>query len=1073
VNRKAFVSAVLLVVFGAAHQAVNTVPQTQTRPSGPAAHADEAPLCKALQLSLSDAAPAGPEAPADRCFAENQPILFIVATAPNPANSQLALSFDRTIDDIQRAAGDRGFLFDRFVFPWDAEPQYTQPDADKRRKEELRRRESEAKPGMLLFRAPHVVPAQKEDEDEHDSLMSKYRWLAVLLVPENPSSGVNGEAFQKAVTFVDRNSKFRDPVRVLGPSFSNSADSLQRAMRVTKLPYQIRTGSATVPEAWNQLSDPPQLEFRATVRDDGEASSALFEHLRGKWKSEWWRQGRIATLSESGTLYGTQHMSTEELPLNLVFPRGISWLRNAYQDVPSAVPAVPAGLPSPVARLLPFAISEATRGDDKPPSLSGTQTPVSEEAALLNIATTLRRERARFVVITGTDPLDNIFLMRFLGSHCPDVRLITFEADLLYVRAAAEFPATGVILVTTYPLFTRSQHWARSTSQSVDDRVPFVSMASDGTYNACKSLFAAAVGKPLGQDVPKDYRDPFHPECRKPPVWLTVTTANGYWPLALLSDPDFKNAGESEASELLLDWPQDNDAAPSVPPQAEDASRVWYVITILLFAACAALLAVRCGWIDCGRVPWMRMFAPKQAFDDGRAYFRTVATLCLALLAMVVAGPELVLWPWLTRWETWLAWPVVATALALAVVLAIREIPHLTKSRASVGRLYRCMVYLAFLLFLISIAIWLRVFCGGNHHEGFFAAYRSLDLVNGVAPNLPFALLVFAILCWASVHLKRLELFESSCHTVPEIGGRILDGSQATRLDGARNSVNQALSLPFSYRPLAYAAAIAGLYFVMHEYTQSLELWEFDVVYGCLFAVVVTTLVVTGARLLLIWTRLSQMLRILELHPIRDTFGKIRLAGKWGPILHRSLGEDELRVREQELLRRFRGGPENATDETAELLRERLLDPRWEEGAGAGPDFEAAAEFFALRYVRFIQAACRQMENLLIFISIGFVLMLISLNSYPFQSGHVLGWFLTGFLIVLGAGVVALLAGAERDPILSRMNGTTPGSLGKDFYLNVLSYGALPLLTVLAVQFPSLGQFLFSWVQPMLQAMRG
>jgi hypothetical protein len=39
--------------------------------------------------------------------------------------------------------------------------------------------------------------------------------------------------------------------------------------------------------------------------------------------------------------------------------------------------------------------------------------------------------------------------------------------------------------------------------------------------------------------------------------------------------------------------------------------------------------------------------------------------------------------------------------------------------------------------------------------------------------------------------------------------------------------------------------------------------------------------------------------------------------------------------------------------------------------------------------------------------------------------------------------------------------------------MNLLSYGALPVLTVLAAQFPTIGSFLFSWVQPLLQALRG
>ena len=72
-----------------------------------------------------------------------------------------------------------------------------------------------------------------------------------------------------------------------------------------------------------------------------------------------------------------------------------------------------------------------------------------------------------------------------------------------------------------------------------------------------------------------------------------------------------------------------------------------------------------------------------------------------------------------------------------------------------------------------------------------------------------------------------------------------------------------------------------------------------------------------------------------------------------------------------------------------------------------------------------------------------------------------------------GIAVTFVLASSERDHMLSLLNGTTPGKIGKDFYMNLLSYGALPVLTVLAAQFPAVGAFLFSWVQPVLQALRG
>ena len=207
---------------------------------------------------------------------------------------------------------------------------------------------------------------------------------------------------------------------------------------------------------------------------------------------------------------------------------------------------------------------------------------------------------------------------------------------------------------------------------------------------------------------------------------------------------------------------------------------------------------------------------------------------------------------------------------------------------------------------------------------------------------------------------------------------------------------------------------------------------------------------------------------------MRDAFGAVPLEDDWGPILHRGIDCDHLERRYRELLCKPATASAAATSDRAlEDARNEVLDPAWARPDLRGEDFKAKSELFTLRYVMFIQAICRQIENLLVFLPVGFMLTLISLNSYPFQSGHVLGWFMAILLIAIGIAVVFMLAGAERDEVLSRLNGTTPGKIGKDFYMNLLAYGALPVLTVLAAQFPTIGSFLFSWVQPVLQALRG
>jgi hypothetical protein len=329
-------------------------------------------------------------------------------------------------------------------------------------------------------------------------------------------------------------------------------------------------------------------------------------------------------------------------------------------------------------------------------------------------------------------------------------------------------------------------------------------------------------------------------------------------------------------------------------------------------------------------------------------------------------------------------------------------------------------------------------------------------------------------MCWGWIHLKRLRIFGESPHSVPELGTRFLEPARANALVTQINRVNDAARDPLFFPAWVYLAGISGiaaLYFVMSEYTQSLELSPFDELYGMAFAIIVLLLLLTCARMVFVWIRLRCLLRTIEQHPILESFGTVPLVDHWGPILHRGTDQDHLERRYRELHRK--PGDAAITDSELEDVRNKVLDPAWAGQEVKGEDFKAASELFTLRYIIFIQATCRQIENLLVFLPVGFVLTLISLNSYPFQSGHVLGWFMASLLVALGIAVVFILAGSERDEVLSLLNGTKPGKLGKDFYMNLLSYGALPVLTVLAAQFPTVGSFLFSWVQPVLQALRG
>ncbi len=54
----------------------------------------------------------------------------------------------------------------------------------------------------------------------------------------------------------------------------------------------------------------------------------------------------------------------------------------------------------------------------------------------------------------------------------------------------------------------------------------------------------------------------------------------------------------------------------------------------------------------------------------------------------------------------------------------------------------------------------------------------------------------------------------------------------------------------------------------------------------------------------------------------------------------------------------------------------------------------------------------------------------------------------------------------HRNPILSRITDTKANELGGDFYLRVVSFGILPVLTWLAYEFPDIGNLISKFLLP-------
>ena len=173
----------------------------------------------------------------------------------------------------------------------------------------------------------------------------------------------------------------------------------------------------------------------------------------------------------------------------------------------------------------------------------------------------------------------------------------------------------------------------------------------------------------------------------------------------------------------------------------------------------------------------------------------------------------------------------------------------------------------------------------------------------------------------------------------------------------------------------------------------------------------------------------------------------------------------------------------------SEVLLQRVLVPHWKaksselveaENEEPCPDssvdepryIRVAEEFLAIRYLSLIRAVLVNLRYLMVFVSLSFVLAIVAWNSYPFEPRQLIDWVFTGLLAVLGGGMVMVLAQMHRDPILSRITHTKANELGAEFYVRIIAFGAVPVLTWLAYEFPGIGNTIFKFIKPGLEVIK-
>jgi hypothetical protein len=530
-------------------------------------------VCQALQkLSGDDRGPPKEKPSTPPRLDAPWKLQTMIVDVPNPIESAVSYHFDAVVESLQFAMSAEGFVLDRYRLPWfDYQDRLS---VDPKLKVKLSERTYGKHPGALLFRG--TDPCNKE-------------LILMLLVGENPLSGVYKQAFSTAVQIILKDLpkrqtqaphlfSFKQPqqVSVLGPYFSGSADSLALSISEYKLrdkawSFRVVAGGAMNVDksAFVKRCLPAKAEFHATLVRADLLKSSLIDFVRDHDRDWTNSKQKIAWLTESNTGFGVLKQVKPENPpkvadyslVDLPFPIHISRVRGSFSDAAQTAQQDVPNLSTSRLRLrIPFEDSQPAR--DVIPEFTPGMTATTAELLLNQIMTTIARARFRYVGITATDARDRIFLAGYIRKACPDVQLLIIESDLLFTHPESRSFMKGAIIASSYAVTQQGRLGPEERSRPEGRHIEFPTDYCQGMYNAAIILrnyecfdmnFDSAnrapgpptegnplrhalrgyetIWAPQKDKLSKDNQGRIPPTVRQPGIWLSVVGNDELWPL--------------------------------------------------------------------------------------------------------------------------------------------------------------------------------------------------------------------------------------------------------------------------------------------------------------------------------------------------------------------------------------------------------------------------------------------------------------------------------------------------------------------------------------------------------------
>ena len=864
---------------------------------------------------------------------------FVIATVPDPLHTHFPLLFDRVTEAIQEAAQDEQYAYDSSWFPWETEEASPAFLADQDTLSD-RKKKREAQPGVLLFR-------ETERTGPKDKPSQPYReGLVVFVVGEEPTRGIHRDQFENAAAWIMAlDGKRPRPVAILGPMFSGSLPSLAELLASPQVhrdlkaalgapaSLKIYSGSTTDDDAVNRFvsvsrSDRELMDlgisFHSFLRDDDYTLKRFCHYLKHLGIGV--DPTKIAILSEDDTAYGNSLANEQFDPCpeaaRLYYPRDISGLRSAYQAQSIFNSGSPQQSGDPARTKLSTDLADpAGEQHDTIRTYAGYQTPLSQEAELLGIVGVLGAKQTQYIVLRSSNPLDQVFLANFLRRNYPQARIVILGADLLFQRERGSTGLSGVMTLSTYPLLPWGQDW---TGPKIPSHRVFPDYTAEPTYIATRLLVGSKAFLdpndsdgmadcillddtrfvPAASCDPKlslpDYGSPYWiPKWededlqRRPPVWLSVSGRNGFWPVAVFGD-----------------WPAVSDQPQPVPTpltfsaaQADSDLDSWLRLTLSMKLALIALGALCIFHLSCCCMP---SFTAKPAF---RAHFasswdwRHPLLVCagsfqVAMAALILSwgsGP-LLFWHGVVQYSSWarvlLSTVIIASGFSTAAnnLALCRLRKNGSHERDKVACLKSVAIHITPFVLLTALCCWMFIWLESKIPPASqpLVHWRAMHLGSGVSPIIPFLALTLGLYMWFWYSLHGLALFGPDRPVLPYMSDLALRDEHDHRMDLLRMFSQEDAAVPTerTATPLAKRTLItAALLFVIFPLLiwgvshnvpiRTLGLRRYAFVFCIWLDLCISLLLAEACQLVRTWCNLRRLLVFLDRIPLRRTLGSL------------------------------------------------------------------------------------------------------------------------------------------------------------------------------------------------------